>query len=101
MKAADTFLLVSSILVAIPTVRAAFRILSARFKTAIASRKDAKLSTLRGQQRQTEALMIERLRNEAHDLIEFSTLVPSWALWFAMVGIGINILVRLNAVLSP
>lgn len=101
MRLADGLQLLSSALVAIPTIRAAYRILSARWKTNAAAKKEAGLARLDGQRRQTETLAIERLKNEANDLIEFSTLVPSWALWFAVSGLFLNIAIRTMAVFQP
>jgi hypothetical protein len=101
MKLTDILLLVSSVVVAIPTIRAAYRILSARWKANAAAKKEAGLARLDGQRRQTETLAVERLKNEANDLIEFSTLVPTWALWFALSGIFLNIAIRAIAVFQP
>jgi len=100
LKQSDRLLLVASVLVAIPTIRAAFRILFARYKFRAAARKEAKLGRQGGQDRQTQSMATERLKNQANDLIEFSTLVPSWALCLGLLGIVLNVGVRAAQVFS-
>lgn len=87
----NAIILVSSLLVAIPAVRAAVRILLARFKDWRAGRLENALEQLDGQARITARLSAEQLKTEANDLIEFNTLAPTWALLLALSGIGLNI----------
>lgn len=94
MISIDVLNMCSALLVAVPTVRAACRILLARHKTKKAGHKQNALPALQGQRRQTQALEIDLLRNEAHDLIEFSTLVPTWALSIGLLGLVLNIVAR-------
>lgn len=100
MKWVECAILASSVLVAIPAVRAGVRILNARVKENLAKTKEAALGQLSGQKRQTETLEVERLKNEANDLIEYSSLIPSWAIWCALLGILINIIARAHPVFS-
>ncbi|WP_162939611.1 hypothetical protein [Neorhizobium sp. NCHU2750] len=86
--------MLSTLLVAVPTVRAAYRILLARWKSDRAERKEAAMPSLAPQQRQTAKVEIDLLRNQAGDLIEFSTLVPTWAVCFGLLGMFLNIIAR-------
>ncbi len=100
LEQSDRLLLIASVLVAIPTIRAAYRILLARFKFRAAARKEVKLQRRAGQDRQAQSIATERLKNQANDLIEFSTLVPSWAVCLGLLGIVLNVGVRAAQVFS-
>lgn len=94
MTEPEFILLISSLLLAIPTVRAASRVLSARRKYDVAKRKELLLPRLKMHQHQAETITIERLKNQANDLIEFGSLVPTWAVWSALCGMFLNICAR-------
>lgn len=94
MKGTDVAVLISALFVAIPAFRAAWRVLSARYMESKADRMAARMGKAGAQEREADKATINRLRNDAHDLIEFSTLVPTWALLTGLFGIVLNIVAR-------
>ena len=95
MSATNICLLLSAVFLAVPTVRSALRILLARRNEALARTKELNLGRCDPQEYEAERLTISRLRSRAHDLIELSTLLPSWAVYCALAGVLLNLGVRM------
>jgi hypothetical protein len=69
----------------------------ARQKDNAAERKKQSLSELAGRALKAKELEIQGLKSEAHNLLEFTTLVPTWVIFTALTGILLNILARVYA----
>ncbi|GGE39834.1 hypothetical protein GCM10011360_29360 [Primorskyibacter flagellatus] len=94
MTTTEGVLLLSAALVALPSLRGAGRVLWARWNDRRALRLEAGLDRMTGQPRRIAEARIAHLRNHAHDLIEFGSLVPTWAVLSAVAGIALNLLAR-------
>ncbi|MBV6657137.1 MAG: hypothetical protein KI785_05145 [Devosiaceae bacterium] len=92
--------LASSVLIAAPALRAAWRITSARWNARRAAQDQAAADTATGMELYRAKLSANRRKNREHDLIEFGVLLPNWAIASTVLGIGLTVAGRVLDALS-